>query len=55
MPYRLDRCLIDLVSKISNKENIKSLCQEALEIRSSAHQQVPVGGSKVAVDGYFES
>ena len=48
MPYRLDRWLIDLVSKIKQMKNKKGLRLMALEIRSSAHQQVPVGGSKGA-------
>ena len=38
MPYRLDRCLIDGVSKLKQMKNKKGLRLRALEIRSSAHQ-----------------
>ena len=48
MPYRLEMCLIDGVSKLKQMKNMKGLRLMALEIRSSAHQQVPVGQSKGA-------
>ena len=48
MPYRLDRCLIDWVSKIKQIKNNKGLRLIALESGLRLTKQVPVGGSKGA-------
>ena len=43
------------LAKEAGKKISKVFDKEALEIRSSAHQQVPVGGFKGAGNGCFES
>ena len=48
MPNRLDRCLIDWVSKIKQMKNNKGLRLIALESGLRLTKQVPVGGSKEA-------
>ena len=49
MPYRLDRCLIDWVSKIKQMKNNKGLLLIALEIWSSAHQTGSKGAGVAAL------
>ena len=48
MPYRLDKCLIDLVSEIKQMKNKKGLRLMALESGLRLTKQVPVGQSKRA-------